>query len=149
MRNSIDREWDVLQKEKEDLAARREEFEREREEWKKGLTSRSEGANEISKKEVFTARSKNQLDAVRESKSELLDEDRIRHLRQKTMSKNSKEGNPLSGTRESAKSHHSEIIKASPKHHRCHGHSPETIKSVSKYRKQAGSSMHSDSQNCR
>lgn len=151
LRDSIDREWDALKKEKDDLQKMKEEFEREKADFEKAKAvqsarsqsdSASEKLAEVGKKEAYTARNRNQmLDAVRESQSEQIDEERGRRVRQKTMSKDhSKDGVPLSGTQESLHSHRTEMIQGSPNRHKCHGHSPETIKSVSNYRKKEGNS---------
>lgn len=101
MRNSIDREWDELQREKEQLVKMKEEFEAEKakfknsmmEEHKKSATVSSRASSEkiqeeINRREIHTHRSKNQmLDAVRESQSELLEETGGRRARKKTVSK--------------------------------------------------------------
>ena len=159
LRNSIELEWDAIQREKVEIKRMREEMEQQRVELEKikrsvsiSARSLSEGNSEKilenispSKKELYTARSKGHiLDAVRESQSELIDEDRVRLGRNiNSLSKDHSKDSQLfagAGSRSSGKSNKTEILKSLKSHrNKCHGHSPETKKSVSNYRKKHGS----------
>ena len=94
MRNSIELEWEAIMKEKEDLKRIKDEIDQQRRDLEKAKRDASVSARthsdtnsdklqdnvlaqSASKKELYTARSRGQiLDAVRESQSELLDDDR-------------------------------------------------------------------------
>lgn len=66
------------------------------------------------------------MDAVRESQSELLDEDRARKSRIKSLTKDVSKELMFPGSKSSRISNKTEVLKSVHSKHKCHGQSPET-----------------------